>query len=53
MRKLRGIKGKRTVNAFVNAGGVEKQGRNRHQSPGTLTNSLAGYNIMPDLPYNN
>jgi hypothetical protein len=27
MGKLRGIKGKRAAQAFVNAGGVEKQGK--------------------------
>jgi len=30
MRKLRGIRGKRAIKAFVNAGGVEKQGKGDH-----------------------
>jgi predicted RNA binding protein YcfA (HicA-like mRNA interferase family) len=30
MRKLRGIKGRRAVKAFVKAGGVEKQGKGDH-----------------------
>jgi len=30
LRKLRGIKGKKVIKAFVDAGGVEKQGKGDH-----------------------